>query len=378
MKQKSIPLGTIAGIPIGIDYSWFFIIAFLTWTLATSYFPHLYRDWSAVEYWMSGFFSALALFASVLLHELGHSWTAKHFKIKVQEIQLHLFGGLSRIEKEPDTAQAALLIPLVGPLVSLFLAGLFFLVSFWVKDAELPFALCQYLVSMNLILGLFNLVPGYPLDGGKVLMATLWFFSKNRRNAVLVSASFGGFFAYVFIAAGGYLLINGNLVTGLWVAFIGWILLNASGKQIKTERLKEAVNGHTVAEAMGKNYLLIESETKLATLFEEKLLSAEHRLMVVEKGSEAIGFLDQNLIEKFPQEKRSEITVEELMLPFSYLPKLQEDADLWSAIEVFEQNKINGLPVMQGDHFQGILTRGDIAIFLRKSQSRLNRLLGRP
>ena len=174
MNRHTIPLGRILGIPIGLDYSWFLIFGLITWTMAVGYYPAEFKNWPAVQYWIMGAATAIMLFVSVLLHELGHSTVAMSYKIRVRSITLLIFGGISRIEAEPPSATAQFWISIAGPAVSFALAGLFFLLQPVFKNVAPLLALGKYLVYINIVLGLFNLIPGFPLDGGGVFRAVVW------------------------------------------------------------------------------------------------------------------------------------------------------------------------------------------------------------
>ena len=195
MTRHNIPLGRILGIPIGLDYSWFVIFALLTWMLADSYYPAEFKNWPPLLYWFMGAVTAVMLFVSVLLHELGHSVVALRYKISVRSITLFLFGGVAQIGAEPPSAIAEFLIASAGPLVSLVLAVLFYAVQPLVGGIEPLLGLAKYLAYINLALVLFNLIPGYPLDGGRVFRAIVWAITGNMRRATLIAANVGRFFA---------------------------------------------------------------------------------------------------------------------------------------------------------------------------------------
>ncbi len=197
MTRHNIPLGRILGIPIGLDYSWFVIFALLTWMLAGSYYPAEFKDWPPMLYWFMGAVTAIMLFVSVLLHELGHSVVALRYKVPVRSITLLLFGGVAQIGAEPPGAFAEFLIAVAGPLVSLVLAIFFYVVEPLVAGIEPLLGLAKYLAYINLALVLFNLIPGYPLDGGRVFRAIVWATTKNMRRATLIAANVGRFFAFL-------------------------------------------------------------------------------------------------------------------------------------------------------------------------------------
>ena len=246
MTRHNVPLGKILGIPIGLDYSWFVIFALLTWMLAHSYFPGEFKDWPPLLYWFMGGVTAVMLFVSVLLHELGHSVVALRYKIPVRSITLFLFGGVAQIGAEPPSAIAEFLIASAGPLVSLILAVLFYAAQPLVDGIEPLLGLAKYLAYINLALVLFNLIPGYPLDGGRVFRAIVWAITGNMRRATLIAANVGRLFAFLFIFVGVWQMFSGNFTGGVWIAFIGWFLENAASAQVQQVMVQGLLAGHRV------------------------------------------------------------------------------------------------------------------------------------
>ncbi len=232
MHQKSINIGKIFGIPIEIDYSWFYVFVLFTWLLAAEYYPAHYHNWTTVTYWILGFITSILFFASVLLHELGHSLVARYFKIPVDDIVLLIFGGISKIKRNPQSPAQEFWIVLAGPLMNILLWALFLLTAPLVKNSAQLYALFTYLAYINLILGIFNLIPGYPLDGGKVLLAVVWAVNHDLKKATIISANVGRFFAFLFIFLGSFIILTGDIFDGLWLIFIGWFLESAAASQV--------------------------------------------------------------------------------------------------------------------------------------------------
>ena len=237
MARKQIPLGSILGIPVGLDYSWFLIFALLTALLANNYYPAEFPAWAPVMYWFMGAVTALLFFASVLLHELGHSLVALSYRIRVRSITLHIFGGIAEIGDEPPSAVAEFLVAIAGPLTSFALAWFFYTIQPSLVSVQPLLGLAEYLAYINLSLGVFNLVPGYPLDGGRVFRAVVWGVTGNMRRATVIAANVGRGFAFLFIALGAWQAFSGNIGGGLWIAFIGWYLNN----EARAELLRSAV-----------------------------------------------------------------------------------------------------------------------------------------
>ncbi|MGH9742659.1 MAG: site-2 protease family protein, partial [Candidatus Acidiferrum sp.] len=216
MFRHSIPIGRIFGISIDLDYSWFLILGLLTWILAASYYPAEFHNWSTAEYWWVGALTAVMLFVSVLIHELGHSILAKRFGLSVPRITLFIFGGVSQIASEPPSAAAEFWIAVIGPVVSFALAAFFWEIEPLVSGYQPLFALAEYLAMINLVLGVFNLIPGFPLDGGRVLRAILWKITGKYQRATAVAALSGRFFGFALIFVGVWQALSGNLIGGLW------------------------------------------------------------------------------------------------------------------------------------------------------------------
>jgi Zn-dependent protease len=273
VTRQSVPLGRILGIPIGLDYSWFLIFGLLTWMLAGSYYPAEFKDWPLLLYWFMGAVTAIMLFVSVLLHELGHSVVALHYKIPVRRITLFIFGGVAQIGSEPPSAIAEFWIAIAGPIVSLAIAVLFTVLKPVAAGIEPLLGLAKYLAYINFALVLFNLIPGYPLDGGRVFRAVVWAVTKNMRRATLMAANAGRFFGFLFIFAGVWRIFSGDLGGGLWIAFIGWLLDHAASAQIQQVMFQSLLAGHTVSQAMSSHCAAIHAELTLQQLVDEHILS---------------------------------------------------------------------------------------------------------
>ncbi len=365
MNTNSIRLGRIFGIPVGVDYSWFLILAFFTWTFAVGYYPTEFKNWTTVEYWVVGAVSALMLFVCVLLHELGHSLVALRYKLPVRNITLYIFGGISQISAEPVSAMSEFWITIAGPVVSVVLAGIFALLSIITSGFVQVLAVFKYLAYVNLILGVFNLIPGFPLDGGGVLMSVIWGASHNRHRALLIAAGVGSFIAYLFIIYGVFQIFAGNLVNGLWIAFIGWFLISASRGQVTQERMKGLLTGHKVSEVMSHSYMIIQSDTTLQSLVDDHILGSSRRSFIVEQGEKVVGLLTLHHLKDIPKDQLSSTTVAKVMIPTSQWKQIGLDTELWEAIEEMDRDGVNQMPVMTEGHIEGMLTREDVISYLR-------------
>jgi len=249
VNRHAITLGRILGIPIGLDYSWFLIFVLITVTLATLYYPAEFQNWAESLYWIAGAVTAIMLFVSVLLHELGHAAVALRYKIPVRGITLFIFGGAAQIATEPPSAGAEFWIAIAGPIVSLALAILYRLMQpIFGADAPLS-ALVKYLAYINGTLALFNLIPGFPLDGGRVFRAIIWGVTHSLRRATLVAVRVGRFIAFLFIFVGAWQMLAGHLGNGLWIACVGWFLASAVTSQVQQQPIRDVLAGLLEADA---------------------------------------------------------------------------------------------------------------------------------
>jgi Zn-dependent protease len=364
MGRQAIPLGHVFGISIGLDYSWFLIFGLLTWTLAVSYYPAEYENWPLALYWLMGAVTTILLFVSVLLHELGHAVVAIYFKLPVRRITLMIFGGIAEIGAEPPRAVAEFWIAVAGPCVSFALAMLFALLLPFVAGAAPLLALTKYLAFMNGILALFNLIPGFPLDGGRVLRAVVWGISHNLGQATLIAATVGRGIAYLFIIAGVWQVFSGN-ISGLWLAFIGWFLASAAEAQVKQQKIHDQLAGHQVSQAMSRNYTTIPAETSLQQLVDQHILGSGRRSFVVERGEEAIGLLTLHHLKEIPRTEWPTTSALQAMIPAAQMKWVRPEAELWGTLAKMDRDGVSQLPVLADGQLVGMLSREDVISFIR-------------
>ncbi len=368
MNRHNIPLGKILGIQIGLDYSWFVIFALLTWMLAGSYYPDEFKNWSPLTYWLTGAATAIMLFVSVLLHELGHSVIALRYKIPVRKITLFLFGGIAEIAAEPPSAIAELLVAIGGPVVSLGLAVFFHALQPAVSGVEPLLGLTKYLAYINTALVLFNLIPGYPLDGGRVFRAIVWAITGNMTRSTVIAANVGRLFAFLFIFTGTFQMFTGNLGGGLWIALIGWFLDNAASVQIQQVTFRGLLTGYRVAQAMNTNYAIVPENRMLQQLVDEQILGSGQRYFIVNRGEQSLGMITLHQVKEVPRQKWATTSAAEVMLPFEQLKCIDPDAELWFALQSMDRNGVNQMPVVRAQQVVGMLSREDAITFLSTLQ----------
>lgn len=368
MKTQTIPLGRIFNIPIGLDYSWFLIFILLTWSLAGSYYPGEFKNWPVAEYWIMGAITAIMLFVSVLLHELGHSVVALRYKIPVRSITLFIFGGVAQIAAEPPTATAEFWIALAGPVVSFALAGFFAILQPIAAGFSPLLALAKYLAYINGTLGLFNLIPGFPLDGGRVFRAIIWGFTHSYRRATLIAGWVGRFVAFGFILVGVYFIFSGNIISGLWIAFIGWFLESAAQTQVQQQEVHDLLEGHLVSQAMSRDFSFIPADTTLQQLADDYILASGRRFFIVEQADQVLGVLTLQSVQQIPRSEWISTQVTQIMIPANQMHWVQPETLIWDALGKMDQDGVNQLPVMVDGQIVGLLTRENIISLLRTLQ----------
>jgi len=369
MKNNTIRLFTIAGIPIGLDPSWFLVFALVTWVLAISYFPNEFKQWTTFQYWSVAVLTSLLFFASVLLHELGHSIVALRYKLQVKHITMYIFGGISQITSEPDNPLAEFVIAFIGPFTSLVLAGIFYLFQLLFTGIGPIFATAKYLVLINFSLAIFNLIPGFPLDGGRVFRAIVWAITRNLRRATEIAVLLGQAIAFVFILLGVWLIFRGNWADGLWIAFIGWFLENAAVGQLQQLRMHTLLAGHTVDQVMSHSCAMASADIPLQELVDRFILDQGQRCLILMRGESVVGLSTLHNIRTIPRERWPSTKAYEVMTPISEVRQTHPEVSLEVALEQMGADGVNQMPVMKDGQVEGMLRREDIINYLKLLQN---------
>lgn len=367
--EASIRLGKIWGIPIGLNISWFLVFGLVTWSLATGYFPAEYPQLSPVVNWLLGLITSILFFVSVLLHELGHAYMALREKIAVRAINLFIFGGVAQIEGEPQTAGAEFRISIIGPIVSLGLAAFFGLL--WLLDREIPWlaAPSVWLARINLILAIFNMIPGFPLDGGRVLRAGIWKATGSFQKANRAATFSGQIIAFIFMGVGVLVILGGNLFNGLWFIFIGWFLQNAAASSYAQSTMQQTLQSLRVEQVMARQWPQIPSRTPLSLLMEEQILRGGPRYVFLardgygydEADQRPSGMLSLTDISRIPQQSWPFTPAEQIMVPWDRLVSVSATTDLLNALRIMGEANVAQVPVL--DHsgqIVGVLSREQV------------------
>jgi Zn-dependent protease/CBS domain-containing protein len=366
--KSSWRLMRIAGIDIGIHYTWILIFVLLSWSLAQGFFPQLYPGWETITYWITGVAAALLLFGSVLIHELAHSLVARARGMTVTSITLFIFGGVSNLEEEPEKPKIELAMSIVGPLASLALAGIFWGLLQLVGDQQSPLAATlAYLALINAILAGFNLLPGFPLDGGRVLRSILWYRTGSLVKATNIAATVGRFIGWGLIAFGLFQIFAGNFIGGIWFAFIGWFLSSSADASRREITLRDQLSGVRIKEVMTTNPTGIDPDTSVAELVSNVFRKQHGRAVPVCQNDQVLGIVTVTDVKGLPQEKWEETAVKEIMTREPLYSMTPED-DLNTALRLITKHDINQILVLQNDKCSGLVSRSDILSHLQLSQ----------
>jgi Zn-dependent protease/CBS domain-containing protein len=359
MFGKRINILTFAGIKIGIDLSWIFIAVLLAWTLASGYFPFRYPHLSSGIYWLMGIFGMLGLFICIVLHELGHALVAKHYKLPITNITLFLFGGVAEIKKEPTTPKVEFLMAIAGPIVSLLLVALLYAFTFIGEKMFWPILITgvsRYLALINLIIVIFNMIPAFPLDGGRVFRSILWWWKKDYAWATRIATRIGSAFGFLLIFLGIFSLITGNLIAGIWLGILGWFLSRAALSSRSQMAVSKALKSEKVATFMTKNPIAVAPGITVLEFIEEFVYKSHHHLYPVTEKEKLVGYISLKEVKSLPKEKWNSTLVESIMVPRSAFQTVSPQASALQALDLMQQSDEPTLLVAEGSQLVGILT----------------------
>jgi Zn-dependent protease/CBS domain-containing protein len=362
----SLRLGKLFGIDVSAHMSWFIILVLLTWSLARDWFPQSFAGWSTTTYWIVAFVSTLLLFVCVLIHELAHALVARAYKLTVKGITLFVFGGVAEIDQEMKRPGVEFQMAIAGPIASFLLAGLAFLLTLPFQKSTTPTeAVLNYLVISNLTLGIFNLIPGFPLDGGRVLHAIIWKVTGNLQRATRIASHVGQGFGILFILLGIIAFFTGSFFDGLWIAFIGWFLLSAAQAARTEVGVQSALQGVTVGQVMNPQPVVVPANISLQKLVDEYFLRQGVRAAPVMQGDSLSGFITLSDIARVEREHWSSTPVGHVMRQAEQTYVVTPEQALSDVLQEMVTRDINQAPVMQGDRLVGLLSRESIVRYLQ-------------
>jgi Zn-dependent protease/predicted transcriptional regulator len=368
----ALRLARVAGFDIYIHWSWLIIFWLLTWSLAVGYLPDVYPAWGAGQRWVVGAVTSLLFFASVLVHELAHSVLARGRGLPVHSITLFIFGGVSMLGGEARRAKDEFWIAIVGPLTSFAVAAVAFVVWLLARaaDAEVVRAVAGYLASINISVGVFNLLPGFPLDGGRVLRSLVWGVKRNLIEATRVASNVGKGIAALLVALGIVMVFAGG-VGGLWLVFIGWFLWNAAESSYQQLVMQRSFEGLSIGPVIERTVPRVAPDVSLRQLAHDYILKQNRRAFFVAPTDEGDiqGLITLSDLQKVPDEEWDRVSVYRAMTPRDRLITITPRADALVALEMMAEHNIAQLVVVDGREPIGILSRAALigAIQLRNA-----------
>jgi Zn-dependent protease/predicted transcriptional regulator len=358
-------IARILGIPIYLHFSWFIIFGLIAWSLSAGYFPSRYPDLPASTYWANGLVASLLLFASVLFHELGHSVVALRNGIGIVSITLFIFGGLARLKEDPKSACVEFKVAIAGPVASFILAAAFYGASHLEIGGASATPVTSYLAFINLVLGGFNLIPAFPLDGGRVLRAAIWNFTGKAR-ATRLASGIGTFFAYILILNGVFGLATGAGMSGIWSVLIGWFLKEASTGAYQQVRLDEVLSGVKVRDMMVAECVTVPSSSSIDAAVRDYFLRYGYGGFPVEENGQIRGLLSLSDVKRVPREERARTSVQAVMVPIDERSSIQAEKDIVNALRQMGDSGLGRLVVLdRTNNCIGVITHNDILMRLQ-------------
>ena len=381
IRTAGFRIAKILGIPIYLDATWLLIFGLITYTLAMD-FRQLHPQWSPAEHWSLGILTSLLFFGSVLFHELAHSVVALYYKIPVHSITLFLFGGIARIGREPSKPIQEFNIAVAGPLASLLLAGVFGAMTWLFPSAQMVGALAKILGGSNFILAVFNLAPGFPLDGGRIFRAIVWGITKDFSRATLIAGSSGRVVAYALMGIGGYeAFYKNDWYSGLWLGVIGLYLLNAAQQSIAQMTIRDALAGLHASDVMSHEVPTIEGHITLEE-YGAEVLRTGRRCHLVLSGDRLVGMMNVHTLNAVPREQWANNSVQSAMIPRDKIQWTSPDEPLLKLLERLLTADINQMPVVSGTaneapQIVGMVTRDSILRVMQTHSELASQLSGK-
>lgn len=362
MNGRSLTLTEILGIKIKVNITWVFIAILLAWALAQGYFPAVHEGLSKAAYWWMGAIAVIGLFLSILLHELGHSVVARAHGMEIKGITLWLLGGVAEMADEPPSPAAEFFMAIAGPIVSVILAVLFFFLSQFFGRAE-PTAIAsvlRYLAMLNMILAIFNLIPAFPLDGGRVARAVLWAWKGDYRWATSVAARMGSMFGIALMAFGVVAALTGAGLGALWWVILGMFVRFAADSSRSQMEVKEALTGKTVRDFMTRDPIVTPPDITVADLIEDYIYKYSFEFFPVMDHGNLLGSVSLREVRQVPKEARSNTRVRDIMVPVEASQTIDAAAPSGEALSRMQGTGNSVLLVTSGGHLAGVIALKDI------------------
>ena len=367
--ESQIKLGRIFGVEIGLHYSWLLIALLIAFSLI-GHFKSAHPNWDGSVIWSMAIVTAVLFFAAIIAHELSHAMVARWRGLPVRSITLFALGGVAQLEKEPEDAKTEFLVSIVGPIASAVIGFVCLLLAWllgWTMMAEPTTPLMAMLVWLgyiNIGLAIFNMLPGFPMDGGRVLRAIVWWLTGSAQRATRAASLTGQVVAFAFIIFGIFRFVWGADVSGLWMAFIGWFLRSAAKAAYVQEELTKRLHGVRVGDLMTRDYSVVDGNANLQTFVNDHLLHTGQRCFLVAEQGEVTGLVTPNEVKGIAQAQWPYTTVFDVMRPLERLRTVTTETTVSEALEIIRRDNINQLPVLANGRLEGIVSRDQVLRYL--------------
>ncbi len=367
MFGKPVSLFSVFGFEIKVDMSWLILAALITWSLASGLFPEYYKDLPQSAYWWMGVAGAVGLFLSIIIHELTHSLVARHYGLSMKEITLFIFGGVAHMEEDPDSPRAEFMISAVGPVSSFLLAAFFFLLYKMGLNIGWPVTITgvlNYLSWLNLILAVFNLIPAFPLDGGRILRSALWKWKKDLRWSTNIASRIGSGFGLMLIIMGIIYIVKGNFVGGLWWFLIGLFVRAAAQSSYRQILARNLFHAKKVKDLMVANPVTVPRSISLEDFIRDYVYKYHFQAYPVVSFGRLTGCIFLKQVASIPRDQWSQHTVGSIALPCSAEITIDPEEDANKALDLMNRTGNSRLLVVQGDELAGIISLKDMLALL--------------
>lgn len=367
MFTKSITLFRLFGFAVKIDFTWLFLVVLVVWTLAKGVFPYYFAGLAPATYWWMGVVGAIGLFLSIVLHEFGHSLVARQFGIPIKEITLFIFGGVADMEEEPPSAKSEFVMAIAGPATSVALAIAFFLLYTFgtMGDGVSPFfGVIAYLAWLNILLAIFNMIPAFPLDGGRVLRSILWGWTQDLRWATRVASGTGTVLGLALSALGILAFFSGNVIGGVWWIMIGVFIVGASRISYKQVLVRKALEGETIRRFMQTNPVTVPQSTSISDLVNDFVYRYHYKMFPVTDDGTLLGCVTTRHLKQIPQEQWPQTAVAEIMEPCTPVNSIGPDENAMKGLSIMSKTQNSRLMVVEQDQLLGVISLKDLLGFL--------------
>lgn len=368
--KSQIKLGTVFGVELGLHYSWFVIALLIMFSLAAQFHINN-RDWGEAVVWGSAIATSVLFFAGLFAHELSHAMVAKARGLPIHRITLFLLGGMAQIEKEPPTAGTEFWMAIAGPIASAVIGLGLLAIAWacgwipWTAAATPGIAILVWLGYINLALGAFNMIPAFPLDGGRVLRAIIWASTHNENRSTRIAAQVGRVIGFLFIAYGIFNFFRGFAFNGIWMAFIGWFVMQAANASLMQVETGTLLRGLTVKDVMSNECVAIDGTMSLQQFVDEQLLTTGRRCFLVRQNDRVAGLITPQELRAVDRAQWPTVSLLQAMRPIDAVHSLSPDASAMQALETLGREDVNQLPVMENGRLDGIVSRSHVLQVLR-------------